>query len=135
MSVKDVRAAIVEEYQIILPSLKTAFENIEFTPPNDENWAEFEFEVESVFKAELGRYGSETGEGVFKLVLHGKKNAGYSSLRTEISALAGAFGKGRMLSSNGQTVTIVSSSVTPSVEDPSNFEITFEANWRASVLR
>lgn len=137
MSIKDVRSAIVTEYVASTASapVTTAYENIEIDPDITGVWAEFEFEVEEVYKNELGRYGSETAIGSFTITLHGPRGEGYNVALSTIELIAAKFVKGFMFAYNGQSVTIVTAEITPSSQDVNEFEIAFVANWRASVLR
>lgn len=108
MSIQKVRSAIAQAFVTgaFFPAPAVAWENVDFTPPNDAPWASFFFVPSQPAVATCGPDGQDEVPGFAQIDLNYPLNGGTQDIESKFEDIRNVFTAGARFVYQGQEVVI-----------------------------
>ena len=137
-TLKNINAALVTAYMAHrTPSLPTAYEGRDFTPPGGQPWARVLNVPADKYVNTLGDGGEDNVTGFFQMDFFVPENDGTSRLHSYADAALTHFKNGRRFTYSGQEVKIRRTALSPIRRDDASasLRITLTIYWDAPSPR
>ena len=142
MSMSDIRAALVDRWedanQLKLDEgpVQVAYENINFTPPENDRWAQVFHLAGSPSVGSLGSQGEDQISGVFQIDLLVPVGTGVEWLYRAVDILRQkSFRAGEYLTAGSQWVLVLSCGMESPVREGAYMKGTIRIEWESRITR
>lgn len=137
-TLKNINAALISAYQAaVVPTLPTAYDARDFTPPASAPWAKVTNVPADKYVHTLGSSGEDNVTGFFQIDYFVPENDGTGRISGYADATLEYFKNGRRFFYGGQEVKVRRSSLTPirRDSDSASNRITLSIYWDAPSSR